>query len=602
MKKINHILIIFFSTSLLVTTSCKKDFMDRFPQTEVPPELFFSNEQDLATYVNGLTEIPSRVNAYRGDQGTDDKATTSAVEIKSMMTGSPSSQNITGGWNWGRLRNINYFLDNYQKADADQHVKDHYAGVARYYRAVFYMNMVKRYSDVPWYAHTMNPQDTMELYKGRDPRALVMDSVMADLEFAATHTRPERGPEALKVPSGTPGKWSIKHFQARTALYEGTFRKYHSELGLEATAGAFLEKAAIAAKEIMDSGLYGLDGDYRNLFISADLVPNPEVLLADIYDAGIGRISYHDQLIDYELSPSRDLVQTYLMKDGSRFTDQPGYETFQFVQEFEDRDPRIYHSFWYPGLAMAPNTTSYVQRLNKNFTGYHQYKGYINTTSENTIYNVDYPAYRFAETLLIYAEAKAELGTLTQQDLNESVNGLRDRVDMPHLDMAAANAAPDPRLEAKYPNVTGANKGVILEIRREKRVEFAMEGYRMDDLMRWDAGKVLEEIPEGMYFPGLGKYDLTGDGIEDLILIDKNAVIPEEANKETNSLGVKLDYYKAGSFGEDVTVYLRNGNAGGTIVTETTPRQFISPKYYYRPIPNSETVLNPQLKQIFNWD
>lgn len=602
MKKINHIIIIFFSVTLLGTTSCKKDFMDRFPQTSIPPELFFGNETDLATYVNGLLEVPSRITAYRGDQGTDDKATTAAVEIKSMMTGSPSSQNITAGWNWTRLRNINYFLDNYQRADAEQPVKDHYAGLARYYRAVFYMTMVKRHSDVPWYSRTLNPQDTADLYKGRDPRSLVLDSVMADLDFAAAHVRPERVASGLRVPTGTPGKWSIKHFQARTALYEGTYRKYHSELGLESTADAFLQKAATVAAEVMASGQYSLHGDYRGLFTSADLTTNSEVLLADIYDVGIGRTVSHDQLMDYELSPTRDLVQTYLMSDGSRFTDQPGYETFQFVQEFEDRDPRMYHSLWYPGLVMAGPQVPYVQRLNKNFTGYHQYKGYINVTDNNTINNVDYPAYRFAETLLTYAEAKAELGTLTQQDLDESVNLLRDRVGMPHLDMAAANATPDPRLEAKYPGVTGANKGVILEIRREKRVEFAMEGYRMDDLMRWAAGKLLEVIPEGMYFPGLGKYDLTGDGIEDIILIDKNAVIPEEIDKETNSLGVKLDYYKAGAFGEDVTVYLKNGNAGGTIVTETTPRQFIIPKYYYRPIPNTETGLNPQLTQIFGWD
>ena len=129
---------------LIAAASCKKDFMDRFPQTSVPPDLFFKSEEDLSLYINGLLSIPGR-GAYESDQNTDDKATTGAVEIKSMMTGSPNSQNITGGWSWSRLRNINYFLQNYEKAAVSQEVKNHYAGLARYYRAEFYIDKVKRF-------------------------------------------------------------------------------------------------------------------------------------------------------------------------------------------------------------------------------------------------------------------------------------------------------------------------------------------------------------------------------------------------------------------------------------------------------------------------
>jgi len=144
-------------------------------------------------------------------------------------------------------------------------------------------------------------------------------------------------------------------------------------------------------------------------------------------------------------------------------------------------------------------------------------------------------------------------------------------------------------------------QGVLLEIRRERRVELALEGYRFDDLMRWHAGLLLAHIPEGMYFPGLGKYDLTGDGNEDVILIGENETIPAENQKESNALGEKLIYYKAGSFGDNVTVFLRNGTGGGTLVTEMTPRSFIEPKYYYRPVPYGQVVLNPNLSQIFGW-
>jgi len=581
---------------VLLAPSCKKDLMDRYPQTSVPPELFFKTEEDLSIYINGLLTIPGRGN-YTSDQDTDDKATTGAMEIKSIMTGSPSSQNITSGWSWGRLRNINYFLDNYNKAQVSETVKNHYAGLARFYRALFYIDKVKRYSDVPWYSKTLNPGDTVDLYKPRDPRALVMENAMADLAFAAANVRES-------VPTGTPNVWVVKLLLARTALYEGTYRKYHTELGLASTANTLLQSAAQVSEEIMNSGKFLLHSSYQGLFNNASLVGNKEVLLASIYDQDLKRSGSNSNILDYEMSPSRELVQTYLMKDGSRFTDQPGYQTFGFVQEFQNRDPRLSVALIYPGFVMAtnaPNPKPYIQRLNKNFTGYHQLKGYINSTDSKVIADVDFPAYRYAEVLLTFAEAKAELGSLTQTDLNKSVNLIRSRATMPPLDLAMANGNPDPVSAAKYSNVTGANQGVILEIRREKRVEFAMEGYRFDDLMRWGAGKELAKIPEGMYFPGLGNFDLTGDGVPDIKLVDKGTVIPSESLKETNSLGDKLVYYKTGNFGEDVTVYLKNGTAGGATVTEITTRKFLEPKYYYRPIPFNQVTLNPALKQIFDW-
>jgi hypothetical protein len=571
---------------LILTAACKKNFLDRFPQTSIPPDLFFNSEEDLSIYINGLLSIPEAYNGYVGDQDTDDKATTGSREIKNMMTGTPSSKTITSGWSWSRLRNINYFLHNYEKAAVSQEVKDHYAGLARYYRAVFYMDKVKRFSDVPWYSEVLNPSDTIELYKQRDPRKLVMDSVMADLEFASSHVKES-------VPTGTPGKWVVKLVYARIALYEGTFRKYHPELNLQSTANEFLEKARLIADEIISSNKFALHPNYAALFNSADLTANKEVLLANIYDQDLKRNGLNNsELHEYEMSPSRDLVQSYLMKDGSRFTDQAGYQAFGFVQEFQNRDPRLSQTLIPPGFMKAVNPPSvpvpYVQVFSKNFTGYHQLKGYINSTDVKTRRDVDFPAYRYAEVLLIYAETMAELGTLTQGDLDKSVNLLRSRAGITTpLNLATANGNVDPVLSAKYPDVSGANKGVILEIRREKRVEFAAEGYRFDDLMRWHAGKELEKIPEGMYFPGLGNYDLTGDGVEDIVLVDKNAPLPPTG---TNAAGGKLYYYRAGNYGENVTVYLKNGNSGGPIVTDNN-------------VPFSQITLNPNLApQSYGWD
>jgi starch-binding outer membrane protein, SusD/RagB family len=594
-------IIYILSFNLIWISSCDEDFMDRYPQTSISPEEFFKTEEDLRLYVDGLLSLPGMYQ-YQADQSSDNMATTGAVEIKSMMTGSPNSQNITGGWDWERLRNINYFLENSPNADASEEAIQHYEGLARYYRAVFYFGMVKRYSDVPYYDQLLSPSDE-ELYKGRDSRETVVNGILEDLEFASRHVREQ-------VPSGTPDNWAVKAFYSRVALYEGTFRKYHEELGLQSSANELISLTRDVAKEIMDSGNFSLhqtgnpESDYRALFNSQNLAGNTEIILINPYDLNKDRNSNINYTVfgTYEQSPSRDLVQTYLMRDGSRFTDQPGYETLPYVAEFQDRDPRMSQTLVYPGWIRQPEPDSFIPILNRNFTGYFQQKGYNNTIDNVALGSLDFPVYRYAEVLLTYAEALAELGTLTQTDLDESVNLLRQRAGMPGLMLTAANAQPDGFLGEKHPNVTGPMAGVILEIRRERRVELALEGYRYDDLMRWASGRLLERIPEGMYFPGLGKYDLTGDGIEDIILIGKDADVPGDPEKETNSLGKMLIYYKAGTVNDNVTVYLENGSQGGTMVTETTSRNFLEPKYYYRPIPFQQLTLNPNLEQIFGWE
>jgi hypothetical protein len=596
MKKYIYILGI---AALSTFAACKKGDLDRYPQTSISPNLFFNTEDDLSLYVNGLLLQPNR-NSYSNDQNTDNSATTGAVEIKNIMLGNTNAQNLTEGWDWSRLRNINYFLDNYQKAGVSATIKNHYAGLARYYRAMFYLEKVKRFSDVPWYSGTLEP-NSPDLMKARDPRTLVVDSIMADLDFAYKNVRET-------VPVGTPGKWAAATFYASTALYEGTYRKYHDELNLSGTASAYLQNASKISGEIIESKKFTIyntgnpEQDYGTLFNSADLTGNTEVILTNIFDLakGKGQDVQRGVFGDYEQGPAKDLLQTYLMKDGSRFTSIANYAQMSFVEEFKNRDPRMAQSIVYPGWVSVPDPRPYIQRLNKNFTGYHQLKGYVNSTDNNTINNVDFPVYRYAEVLLTYAEALAELGTLTQTQLDQSVNLLRRRAGLPDMNLAAANGNIDPLLQQQYPNVT-TNAGVILEIRRERRVEFAFENTRFDDLMRWKAGKLLTKIPEGMYFKGLGKYDMTGDGIEDIVLIDRSATIPVEASKEKNSLGIVLIYYRAGTIGSDATVYLKNGNNGGNIVTESAVRTFTEPKDYYRPIPQQQITLNPNLKQNFGW-
>ncbi|MGM9760767.1 MAG: RagB/SusD family nutrient uptake outer membrane protein [Parabacteroides sp.] len=581
--------------------SCNDSFMDREPQTEIGVSSYFNTEEDLKMYCYNLYDFPTLYN-YTADAGTDNQATTDMVEVKNiMLSPTPNSTTINAGWDWTQLRTVNLFLDNCERAAVSEEVLSHYQGIARFFRARFYMDKVKTYSDVPWYDRALTTSDE-DLYKARDPREEVVRHIFEDYTFAAQHVKSQQE-------MGAVNKWVVLTYMARHALYEGTFRKYHSELGLQSTANDYLQMAADAAQQVMEEGGFSLystgnpDSDYHALFESEDLTGNSEVILGRFYDRKISSNGFWAFMFgNYIPCPTKDLVQSYLMKDGSCYSAQPGYETKQFVEEFQNRDPRMSQTLAYPGwelvntMTYAPGAGVYVQNLNKNFSGYHQIKGFVNNKDEDYYLSIDIPVLRYAEVLLTYAEAKAELGQLTQSDLDRSVNLLRDRVAMPHLSI---NPVADPVLQNRYPFCSA----VLLEIRRERRVELALEGFRFDDLMRWNAGKLLEQEPEGIYFPSLGKFDLTGDGIEDIYLIPSSEDIPAEADKESNALGKKLTYYKTGTIDDNnATVYLKNGTSGN-IQTIKDMGTFIEPKYYYRPIPKHEMDLNPNLgPQLFGWD
>lgn len=198
------------------------------------------------------------------------------------------------------------------------------------------------------------------------------------------------------------------------------------------------------------------------------------------------------------------------------------------------------------------------------------------------------PIFRYAEVLLNYAEAKAELGTLTQADLDKSVKLIRDRVGMPNINMAEANANPDPYLELQYPHVSGNNKGVILEIRRERRIELLIENFRWDDMMRWKEGATFTQQFKGMYFPGLGSYDLDADGEIDICLYEGERPTVE---------GSSVEYLQLNS---DIT--LENGISGCIVVNPQIDKTWDENKDYLYPIPITERNLNNNLTQNPGWD
>ncbi len=261
----------------------------------------------------------------------------------------------------------------------------------------------------------------------------------------------------------------------------------------------------------------------------------------------------------------------YLNKNGSRFTDMQGYATKVFFDECQNRDPRLAQTIRTPGYIRPGETKQSGPNFSSAMTGYHliKYSGAtkydVGDTSEN-----DFPIFRTAEVFLNYVEAKAERGTLEQNDIDRTIKLIRDRVGMPNLNMSDANTDPDPYLLNVYPNVSETNKGVILEIRRERVIELLMEGFRYYDLMRWKAGSCMDDEFLGMYFPGPGNYDLNHDGTIDVCLY-----------KGAKPGGVNaLEYLEIG-----VTVELTEGESGNVICYKDVPRQWNEERDYLYPIP-----------------
>ncbi|KAA0991997.1 RagB/SusD family nutrient uptake outer membrane protein [Dyadobacter aurulentus] len=560
--------------------------LNRLPLDAIDPETFFKTENDLLLYTNSFYNmLPGAEDVYNED--VDNVVKNS---LREELQGTRIVPTSGGGWSWNNLRNINYFLANSNKCP-DKNAVAKYNGVARFFRAYFYFQMVKRFGDVPWYSSTIEVEDEEMLTKARDPRTLVMDSVMADLDYAtlalgATTTRQVN----------TITKWTVLALKSRVGLYEGTFRKYHTEFSLP-DADKFLDASIAASDDLMKNSGYTIykatpETAYLKLFSADNAIADEVILARDFSD----ELQVYHNLNYYTMTASygkpgleKKLVNSYLMKDGTPFTNVKGYETMQYYDEVQNRDPRLSQTIRTPGYTRIGETTQLVPEFGATVTGYQLIK-FVSEPKWDTFNKdiTDMPIFRYAEVLLNYAEAKAEKGTLTQEDLEMSTKLTRDRVGMPNINILNANSKPDPYQAQMYTNLTGKNAGVLLEIRRERRIEMVMENFlRWDDIIRWKEGQLLTRQFKGMYFPGPGNYDLDKNGKVDLVIY--------EGTKPTVP-GAQL--LKLGS-----EISLENGNKGGNIVVNShIKKKFDETRDYLYPIPRQERLLNTSLTQNPNWE
>lgn len=559
-----------FLSAAIACISCE-DMLDYQPKDRLSPDTYFKTETDCELWTNNYyTVFPSAEGIYSEPYDVIVRDVL-ADEISGVRKPMPTD----GNWNWEKLREMNFFLSRASQIE-DESVRLEYEGLTRFFRAYFYFEKVKRYGDVPWVDRPLG-SDEEELYKGRDSRELVMEKVMEDVDFAIANL-----PEVQNVYRVT--RWTARALKSRIALFEGTFRKYHGLDGYE----EFLQ-ACVNASEPFLTGPYSIytsgSTPYQDLFTSQDAIET-EIILARAYTSAISGMT-HD--VNGHLTGAtmgrpgmtRNVVNMYLMRDGSRYTDQENYATKTFVEECKNRDLRMAQTLRTPGYKRIGGSKELAPDLSRSTTGYQLIKYLTEEKYDaNKASTNDMPLFRLAEVLLNYAEAKAELGTLKQADLDNTIRPLRVRAGLPDLDMEEANANPDPYLsspETGYANVTGDNKGVILEIRRERTLETPMEGLRYWDIMRWKEGKRFEKPIEGLYFPGTGEYDLDGNGSVDVCIYDTEKAPGNSAD---------VLYLKLGS-----DIVLSKGTSGNVLAHSTQQRTWNEERDYLYPIPTDDRVL-----------
>jgi hypothetical protein len=478
-----------FALLLIVTawSGCKKD-LNLVSQDSITDATFYKTASDFKLAANNLYNGLDRF-------GFEDTESDIAFNFpNSVSNGNLQPAETSSQWtdSYGYIRSANNILEK-GAGTADAEIKK-YMAEAKFFRAWYYWKLLRIYGGVPLITKVLTTDDPA-LFTPRSTRQATADLILKDLEDAQTDLPVQSDLSSPDI--GRITKGAALALTARVALFEGTWEKARGD----AAAAKYIDAALTASLAVINSGTYTLytgsgAQSYRYLFIEAGDDSKESIL-----DRRYARnILGHDMPYQYDgngYNPTRKMVDLYLDKNGLPIN-KPGsvfhgYSTF--TSEFEDRDPRMTMTMIIPGMLTnrvffpVTKVANWPDKPQRNFnTGYILYKymsedPVANNSGQNgdaSFFDYDRHLIRYAEVLLIYAEAVYEKnGSISDNDLNLSINKLRDRVSMPHLTSAFA---------------TANNLNLRDEIRRERTVELTLEGFRYDDLRRWKTAET--ELPQ----------------------------------------------------------------------------------------------------------
>lgn len=602
MKK--HIIIIF---AALIACSCS-EWLERTPANKFAAETFFASESDLELYANGLinSALPGASDMALGsDRYTDFCGTRQSYDF---FWGTFTAAQATN-WNsstWSFNRRVAYMIENMPrcKNNVSSEIYNHYEGVARFWRTWITLKRMKVFGDIYFIDKVIQPSDSLILYGPRQDREYIWHRMKEDLEFACENCLTS-GQGINSAGRVYVNKYVALAFASHAFLFEGTYRKYHSVNpstgkpwnGEYESANELLSLAEKYAKELIDTKAFSLNSDYRSLFVSATL-PTDEVIWGCTYSSELSTnhgvtYKYCSTTSSLSYSPTKEYVRMFLKTDG-----KPAEEAVSVTKEFIGRDKRLAATVLSPGQTWKRLNGS-NEELPPNWTwtcaGYEWIK-WVQLEEEpmsadNKSYN-SIPIIRYAEVLLNYAEAAAELGHMNKTIWDQTIGALRERAGVASIYPGSAGYVADTwlrnyyTLDVKHPSTL---TDIQLEIRRERATELTLEGQsRYDDLMRWCLGDLIERRYNHQGWRGI--YITPEEAASGFTWAGKTYTVSSaKASNETN-------YKISGTANSNWS--LSNGTYGYLIYNY---KLVWDDMMYTHPIPLSALNVNPNLGQNEGW-
>lgn len=567
-KIIKQILVLFFFA--LSVISCEKD-LDLRPLDKISELSFFTEPQHFKLYANQFYDHLPEFNELADRDNISDIIANWSQNSSSDGSYSPSPGSELWDSTYTRIRSINYLIDKVDNSENELKTNSAvYKAEAQFFRAYFYYMLYKEFGGVPIYEMPLGTDDEEQLLAPRNSREEVATFVLKDLDSAISGL-PSHD-QLTGVDVGRISKEAAQAFKARVALFEGTWQKFRGK-----NADALLQQAIDASQAVINSSAFELfdrrdvlgDESYKHLFLLDKAISNAggltkadnkEYILVKKYDVDIRPAS--SVRIHMLPSPTRKFADLFLCTDGLPIDKSPLFQGRSTVlSEYENRDMRMTNVMARPYTKLwASNPAEFARKWdnpdaggfdfivsfsNETCTGYLRKKGVVEIASP---FSPDVPVIRLAEVFLIYAEALYEKnGSILDEDLDKSINKLRERAGLPALTNAF---------------ITSNGLDVREEIRRERTIELFMEGHRLDDLRRWKTAEV--EMP--MALTGV---QYTGT---------------QYAN-ETPWKDIQFDL-----------------DSNGNIVKQAAADRQYTEKHYLFPLPTHQLIINPQLVQNPGWE
>ena len=496
----------------------------------------------------------------------------------------------TGVWasSYQEARRANLIMARMANMELSDEVRKHYEGFCRYYRAIQHFDVVRAYGDCVWQGHEVDMNDEAWQAQERTDRAEIMRKVCEDLKFAGENCRDYSDGRVFH-------KYVAYVMLSRAALFEGTWQKYHENNAT--VANEFFAIAKAAALEVMNSGKWSIHDNYGANYISKDLKGNSEMIMYKQfqYDADI-KLGHGLHGYSSSSTPTwgmtKDAVESYCNADGLPIhVSEAGFDDSTVNSAIAGRDARLAHNVC--DSVVMLDTYSWLKGINST-TGYwltkFVVKDYVLNGGANELapYNdTDGPVFMYSEVLLNYAEACAEMGSMTQADADKSINLLRTQHGkIPALTVAGTTVSVNGTVITKDPkNIYGVNE-LIWEVRRERRNELICDGFRTDDLKRWKMGAQLDFAKNPSGIVGVSEaavqayYDYT-----------KNVYDWNGLHDGKEWADIEGDYWRTIGDQKYISAFHPDRN-----------RVFNENQNYLDPLPSGITIINPNLGQNPGWN